>query len=355
MHCADPGCLKACPAPGAIVQYANGIVDFHEENCIGCGYCITGCPFNIPRISKKDSKAYKCTLCSDRVAVGLEPACVKTCPTGAIVFGSKEDMIHHAEGRIADLKERGYQQCRAVRPAGRRRHPCDVRAAARRPAGALRESAQGSDDQPAGRGVEGHRQAADEPGHRRWPSLPASSITSRPAPRRWRKRKRIEPVRHPFPDTRSEHEPFIQRYTASERINHWVVAITFILAALSGLALFHPAFFFLTHLFGGGTWTRILHPFIGVVMFLFFIVMAARFWRFNHITAADRQWMKRIGDVMRNRDEDLPELGKYNAGQKYLFWMHGGEHSGAADLRHRHLATVVRAVLSRSGCCAWRW
>ena len=64
MHCADPGCLKACPAPGAIVQYANGIVDFHEENCIGCGYCIAGCPFDIPRISKKDHKVYKCTLCS---------------------------------------------------------------------------------------------------------------------------------------------------------------------------------------------------------------------------------------------------------------------------------------------------
>ena len=58
MHCADPGCLKACPAPGAIIQYANGIVDFHQENCIGCGYCVTGCPFNVPRISKKDSKAY---------------------------------------------------------------------------------------------------------------------------------------------------------------------------------------------------------------------------------------------------------------------------------------------------------
>jgi formate dehydrogenase iron-sulfur subunit len=52
MHCADPGCLKACPSPGAIIQYANGIVDFHQENCIGCGYCITGCPFNIPRISQ---------------------------------------------------------------------------------------------------------------------------------------------------------------------------------------------------------------------------------------------------------------------------------------------------------------
>jgi len=118
MHCADPGCLKACPSPGAIVQYSNGIVDFHEENCIGCGYCVTGCPFNVPRISKKDSKAYKCTLCSDRVAVGLEPACIKTCPTGALVFGSKEDMKEHAAERIADLKERGYLNAGLYDPPG---------------------------------------------------------------------------------------------------------------------------------------------------------------------------------------------------------------------------------------------
>jgi len=118
MHCADPGCLKACPSPGAIVQYSNGIVDFHEENCIGCGYCITGCPFNIPRISKKDGKAYKCTLCSDRVSVGLEPACVKTCPTGAIVFGSKEDMKHHADERITDLKGRGFENAGLYDPSG---------------------------------------------------------------------------------------------------------------------------------------------------------------------------------------------------------------------------------------------
>ncbi|OQW95787.1 MAG: formate dehydrogenase subunit beta [Beggiatoa sp. IS2] len=108
MHCSDPGCLKACPAPGAIIQYTNGIVDFHQENCIGCGYCIAGCPFNIPRLSKKDGKVYKCSLCSDRVAVGLEPACVKTCPTGALMFGEQEDLLHLAEGRIARLKERGF-------------------------------------------------------------------------------------------------------------------------------------------------------------------------------------------------------------------------------------------------------
>jgi formate dehydrogenase iron-sulfur subunit len=118
MHCEDPGCLKACPSPGAIVQYANGIVDFQEENCIGCGYCVAGCPFDVPRISKKDRKAYKCTLCSDRVAVGLEPACVKTCPTGAIVFGTKEDMKQHAEERIEDLKSRGFDQAGLYDPAG---------------------------------------------------------------------------------------------------------------------------------------------------------------------------------------------------------------------------------------------
>ena len=113
----------------------------------------------------------------------------------------------------------------------------------------------------------------------------------------------------------------IQRYTARERSNHWVVAIAFILAGLSGLALFHPAFFFLVNLFGGGTWTRILHPFIGVAMFLFFMVMAARFWSHNRFTPADRQWRKRIKDVLCNRDQGLPELGKYNAGQKILFWV----------------------------------
>jgi formate dehydrogenase iron-sulfur subunit len=118
MHCADPGCLKACPAPGAIVQYSNGIVDFKQENCIGCGSCVTGCPFNIPRVSKKDGKAYKCTLCSDRVSVGLEPACVKTCPTGAITFGGREHMLDYADKRVAELKERGYANAGVYNPQG---------------------------------------------------------------------------------------------------------------------------------------------------------------------------------------------------------------------------------------------
>jgi len=118
MHCEDPGCLKACPAPGAIVQYSNGIVDFVHENCIGCGYCVKGCPFNIPRISKVDNKAYKCTLCVDRVAVGQGPACQKACPTQAIVFGTKDEMKKWAEKRITDLKSRGFKNAGLYDPPG---------------------------------------------------------------------------------------------------------------------------------------------------------------------------------------------------------------------------------------------
>ena len=118
MHCADPGCLEACPSPGAIVQYANGIVDFVEENCIGCGYCIRGCPFDIPRLSPIDHKVYKCTLCSDRVAVGQAPACAKTCPTQAISFGTKEDMIQWANLRTQELHRRGFANAGLYDPPG---------------------------------------------------------------------------------------------------------------------------------------------------------------------------------------------------------------------------------------------
>jgi formate dehydrogenase iron-sulfur subunit len=118
MHCEDPGCLKACPAPGAIVQYANGIVDFIHENCIGCGYCVKGCPFNIPRISQVDHTAYKCTLCSDRVVMGQEPACAKACPTHCITFGTKEEMKALADKRIADLNSRGFDKAGLYNPPG---------------------------------------------------------------------------------------------------------------------------------------------------------------------------------------------------------------------------------------------
>lgn len=112
----------------------------------------------------------------------------------------------------------------------------------------------------------------------------------------------------------------LQRYNASERLNHWITGICFILLALSGLAFFHPAFYPLTMLFGGGTWTRILHPYIGVVMFLFFLVMAIRFAGLNMIEKRDVEWLKNVNKMVDGDDHDMPEQGKYNGGQKVLFW-----------------------------------
>jgi formate dehydrogenase subunit gamma len=113
----------------------------------------------------------------------------------------------------------------------------------------------------------------------------------------------------------------IQRYTEGERTNHWIVAISFVLAALSGLALFHPSMFWLANLFGGGPWTRILHPFIGVVMFLFFFITMVRFWGHNRLDANDKKWLGQWRDVLANREDKLPESGRYNAGQKAMFWL----------------------------------
>jgi formate dehydrogenase beta subunit len=119
MHCEEPGCLIACPAEGAIVQYANGIVDFQQDECIGCGYCITGCPFNIPKFSPTSRKVFKCTLCSDRVNEGLEPACIKACPTGCLEFGTKDDMLVKAAARAQQLREHsGFANAGVYDPSG---------------------------------------------------------------------------------------------------------------------------------------------------------------------------------------------------------------------------------------------
>jgi len=112
----------------------------------------------------------------------------------------------------------------------------------------------------------------------------------------------------------------VPRYNASERVTHWMVALTFLLLAASGLAFFHPAFWFLTNVMGGGPWAKILHPFLGLVMFAFFAAMAMRYWNDNKIQAYDREWNKRLADVINNRDQALPEIDKYNIGQKQLFW-----------------------------------
>jgi formate dehydrogenase subunit gamma len=112
----------------------------------------------------------------------------------------------------------------------------------------------------------------------------------------------------------------VDRYTGGARINHWITATCLVLLALSGLALFHPSLFFLTGLFGGGQWTRAIHPWIGVVLFFSFAGLFIRFWRANLWKAEDGTWLARLKDVLTGHEERLPEVGKYNAGQKAVFW-----------------------------------
>ena len=118
LHCEEPGCLFACPAPGAIVQYQNGIVDFNQDNCIGCQYCVSGCPFDIPRFDTQTKTVAKCNMCIDRVEAGLEPACVKTCPTNAIEWGIKDDMLALADKKLETLRKRGYAHAAVYNPGG---------------------------------------------------------------------------------------------------------------------------------------------------------------------------------------------------------------------------------------------
>lgn len=115
-------------------------------------------------------------------------------------------------------------------------------------------------------------------------------------------------------------EVVIARYTAGQRIWHWILAIAFVLAAVSGLALFHPALFWMSNVLGGGTWTRILHPYIGLLMFVAFTVLGLTVARFNRLDTNDRLWLKNMRAVATNDESKLPEVGRYNAGQKLLFY-----------------------------------
>jgi formate dehydrogenase subunit gamma len=114
--------------------------------------------------------------------------------------------------------------------------------------------------------------------------------------------------------------PMLQRYKDGERMNHWFIALMFVLAGLSGLAFFHPSLYFFTHLFGGGPWTRILHPVMGVLMALAFAGLFLRVWKDNLVNDADREWKKHMGEMLRGNKAAMPPVGKYNYGQKMVFW-----------------------------------
>lgn len=118
----------------------------------------------------------------------------------------------------------------------------------------------------------------------------------------------------------SEAKTTVRRYSAGARANHWVTAISLIALALSGMALFHPALFGLTMLFGGGATTRWIHPWIGVLLLVSFSGLFLRFWRQNLWARIDSTWVRKSRAVLAGHEEDMPEIGKYNAGQKVMFW-----------------------------------
>jgi formate dehydrogenase subunit gamma len=112
----------------------------------------------------------------------------------------------------------------------------------------------------------------------------------------------------------------VRRYATHTRINHWFTAILIILLILSGFALFSPRLFFLTAIFGGGQNARFLHPILGVVACFSFLLLFLQLWRLNIMRREDLVWVKHIDQVLAGNEEKLPELGKYNLGQKFVFW-----------------------------------
>jgi formate dehydrogenase subunit gamma len=160
----------------------------------------------------------------------------------------------------------------------------------------------------------------------------------------------------------------VDRYTGAARVNHWITAICLILLALSGLALFSPSLFFLTDLFGGGQTTRAIHPWIGVVLFFSFFGLFFRFWRANLWKREDGTWLARLRDVLSGHEDRLPEVGKYNAGQKAVFWlmsiliivlissglvMWDQYFYGFTSIEQKRIAVLIHSMAAIAIICVW--
>src|SRR5262249_680681 len=319
MHCADPGCLAACPAPGAIVQYENGIVDVNPDACIGCGLCSTGCPFDVPRFSARTGKMSKCTLCVDRVTVGLEPACIKACPTGCLQFGPKSEMVALGNARVKQLKANGMTDAALYDPEG-------VRGTS-----VVTVLAHGS--------------------HPEWYELPknptvpmgvgiAKSVFKRPGMAailgaagatflhflRYGAKEPAEggvaakPVKSAGAKEDTVVGDQIVRHGTLSKIIHWTAAVTFLGALFTGLAIWTPIFGWMAALFGGLAVCRWLHPFLGSAFVAAMLAMVVYWVGDMKLTKGDSGWFGRKAiDYFFNRAEN-PDVGKYNGGQKLFFF-----------------------------------
>jgi formate dehydrogenase beta subunit/formate dehydrogenase gamma subunit len=324
MHCADPGCLRACPAPGAIVQYENGIVDVNADACIGCGLCATGCPFNVPRFHAKTGKMAKCTLCVDRVTVGLEPACVKACPTGCLQFGNKTDMVEMGAQRVKQLKENGFTEAAVYDPPGvlgtsvvtvlaHGDHPewyelprdpvvpmgVRVLKSLLRPVGLV--ALLGTVGASFGHFLRfGPKEGTEGP-----------ADTKPPA--------RAEAQTAPENTVVGNH---IVRHSLASRVIHWTVALTFFVALLTGLPIWTSIFGWLAALFGGLSVCRWLHPWAGIAFVAAGVVMFGKWVGEMRMERGDWGWLgPKLVEYFRRKGGEDANTGKYNGGQKILFYM----------------------------------
>jgi formate dehydrogenase iron-sulfur subunit len=110
-HCTEAGCLDGCPT-GAIFRTEFGTVVIQEDVCNGCGYCVVACPFGVIDRRERDGRAFKCTMCYDRLKGGMVPACAKACPTESIQFGPLEELRGRAQVRVRELQARGEHGAR---------------------------------------------------------------------------------------------------------------------------------------------------------------------------------------------------------------------------------------------------
>jgi formate dehydrogenase iron-sulfur subunit len=110
-HCSSAACLEVCPT-GALFRSEFGTVVVQEDICNGCGYCVAACPFGVIGRREEDGRAFKCTMCYDRLKGGMEPACAHACPTDSIQFGELDELRERAAGRMADLQGQGVDDAR---------------------------------------------------------------------------------------------------------------------------------------------------------------------------------------------------------------------------------------------------
>ncbi|WP_370645163.1 4Fe-4S dicluster domain-containing protein [Pseudonocardia sp. DSM 110487] len=110
-HCTHAACLDVCPT-GSLFRTEFGTVVVQEDICNGCGYCVPACPYGVIDIRPGDGRAWKCTLCYDRLGAGMEPACAKACPTDSIQFGPLDELRERAAERVDVLHKAGVAEAR---------------------------------------------------------------------------------------------------------------------------------------------------------------------------------------------------------------------------------------------------